>query len=69
MALQVNGIQKEVGDVTSGEPIMVTITLEEYRSLIEENTRLLCDLERLTKDLDGLVTDNTRLRRLVGDDK
>ena len=62
MALQVNGIQKEVGDVKSGEPIMVTIALEEYRSLIEENTRFLCDLERLYED-------NDRLRRLVGEDK
>lgn len=69
MALQVNGIQKEVGDVKSGEPIMVTIALEEYRSLVQENTKLLCDLQSMAKDIDGLITENTQLRRTFGEGK
>ena len=55
MALEINSIYKQGTDGFSEEPIMVTITLGEYRSLIEENTRQRCDLENAHHEIDRLL--------------
>lgn len=47
MAITADEVYKRNGEEHSEEPIMVTITLAEYRSLIEENARFQCDISRL----------------------
>lgn len=46
----VDNIEKSVNDVHSIEPIMVTITLAEYRELVIENRRLMNEVERLVEE-------------------
>ena len=52
MALEVNTIYKTTdGDNYSDEPFLVTIALEEYRSLVQENVRLQERVEYLESRL------------------
>lgn len=61
MAIEVNTIYKrENGDNYSDEPFLVTIALEEYRSLIQENTRLQERVEYLENRLADIVGGNIR---------
>ena len=77
MALQINEIYTSKGEGYTQEPIMVTITLGEYRSLIEETTRqneLLCkaqdEINRLQREVDCLNNRKfDRYKETVGDDK
>lgn len=63
MALQINEIYKTQAESYSQEPIMVTVSLGEYRSLIEENTRLLCRIELLETETARLIDENLRLSK------
>lgn len=49
MAVMIDNVDKIKGEEHSNEPIMVTITLAEYRSLIEENARFQSDISRLNE--------------------
>ena len=51
MPMYVNQIITRNDEHEKTEPITVTIALEEYRSLIEENTRLIWDNQRLCDSL------------------
>lgn len=63
MAFWVDRIEKDNGGVISNEPIMVTITLAEYRSLIEENTRLNDEICNLRAENYELRNKNERMVR------
>ena len=45
----IDNVDKIKGEERSNEQIMVTITLAEYRSLVEENARFQCDISRLNE--------------------
>ena len=49
MAIMIDNVDKIKGEERSNEQIMVTITLAEYRSLVEENARFQCDISRLNE--------------------
>lgn len=61
--MQINFIHKENNETFSDEPIMVTIALEEYRSLVEENTRLLFENMNIQNDISKLWAENDELKR------
>lgn len=47
MAIFVDELRTVKGNEEICERITVTIALEEYRSLIEENVRMMCEINRL----------------------
>ena len=51
MPMYVDAIITRNNEHEKVEPITVTITLEEYRSLIGENARLNYEIQRLYEDL------------------
>ena len=61
MAYQVDEIVKQENESVTREPIMVTIALNEYRSLIEENARLILDNTRLFDEKERLESECRRL--------
>lgn len=77
MALQVNEILTSNNEGYTQEPIMVTITLGEYRSLIEETTRQVVlldkaqdEINRLQREVDCLNNRKyDRYKEMVGEDK
>lgn len=69
MPICVNMICKEYNGNISNEPIMVTIALEEYRSLIEDNARLNNDLCNSQSEYWRLNGEFEKLKEMVGEDK
>ncbi len=61
MSMQVNIIHREKSENYSDEPIMVTITLEEYRSLVEENARLINDNQRATEEIARVYAEKEKI--------
>lgn len=60
-----NDIRKEKDGVLSVEPIMVTITLMEYRSLVEEYTRRDVEMCNLRYENENLRNENYELRKRI----
>ena len=65
MAFTIDEIRKENNGVTSTEPIMVNITLAEYRSLVEENTRYHQEIGKAHEEMARLDAEIERLKRGV----
>lgn len=51
MALCIDNVHKETHEGFIDEAIMVTITLAEYRALVQENEFLKCENTRLMNEL------------------
>lgn len=64
MATQVNALYTEKGETYSTEPIVVTIALEEYRSLVEENERLKGQIENLNNSINQISIEKERAERV-----
>lgn len=62
MPIDVNCVCKETDGKYFNEPIMVTITLEEYRSLVREVKELQCDLLRADEIINRLTDENLKLQ-------
>lgn len=63
MAIMVNSICKQEGETYNTEPIMVTITLEEYRSLVEENAKMLYENEKAIAQINSLFAEKEDIKR------
>lgn len=62
MSIDVNFVSKETDGKFFNEPIMVTITLEEYRSLVQEVKRLECEIFRADEIINRLTDENLKLQ-------
>ena len=63
MAFTIDEIRKESNGAISTEPIMVNITIAEYRSLVEENTRYLQEISKAHEEMARLDAEIERLKR------
>ena len=63
MPAMVNQIYKEKNENFITEPIMVTISLEEYRDLVSECQRLQDENVRLREETDRAFAEKTRIEQ------